>query len=982
MKRMILAVMMLVMLASNLLARHDVMYVYRNDGMINALLTSDIDSICFSKLDLDSVTHREHVVQEVWTVDSVYRIPLALIDSVSLITPETVYKPGAYRITESMLDYIIGSDSLTLYFKSETPNYLLPAVNDKLTLDEVTEALPHGFLGQVYDVRREAERIVVDCNALNFSDVYARYYSFYEEEQAQNAAHRAPGEETVRRWGPVTWEPEPVEVDGSKLFYDAIRPDPFGDLSISSPTSETDKYSLKYTASAYLIVSDKLGEVFNLNIKEEVTHKHTFSGSGKITKENSVKLPIPPAQLPIPFLQFYVEIGAFVRGDASLGIEIEDNHTMCNTMIIEFCSRDLYIPHVKINHIDLPPSYNFKGMINGNIDLGLYLELGVQMMDKNLASLAMRGEIGLRLGGNAVTYKHDSERALHPTDLYESLLDTDIHLNWFCKVGDKARLLWFVWSQDCKPVTKEGTLFKVSAVPKFSNTTLKKSSNAPTSIYASTLASGYTMPVDIGFTLFEGNKEEGVAEEGKTTYALKGYKGVEEYMGVSSIYHDINPDDKFTVFPTVKLWGIEMIAEPSAEMDDLREHLIRFYESTNGDNWYCNDNWCSDKPINTWYGVDYYYDYDNQTYDYSRVQLSLSENNLSGYGNLENFTALGRLYCYGNQLTNLNLTGCTGLEIISCGWNRLTKLDVRGLTSLKLLYCGRNEDEGPSDGDSLEELNASGCTALKEIKCYFAHLTSLNVSGCTALVCLDCYRNQLTRLDVSECASLLSLYCAANPLTSLDVRGCKALEKLYCSNRQLTTLNVSGLTALIDLRCGGSQLTSLDVSGLTALKNLECTDNQLTSLDVSGCTALENLYCFYNQLTSLNLSGYTRLKDLWCYANQLTSLNVSGCTAMESLACTGNQLTTLNVSGLTSLIELSCESNKLTSLNVSGCTALRWLYCEENHFNQEIPIEFDNFYFKYDYKYKYEHNYDVWHVTENEYGWWYPGEPGSCKHER
>ena len=32
--------------------------------------------------------------------------------------------------------------------------------------------------------------------------------------------------------------------------------------------------------------------------------------------------------------------------------------------------------------------------------------------------------------------------------------------------------------------------------------------------------------------------------------------------------------------------------------------LTALYESTGGDGWTHNDNWCSDKPLNEWYGVE------------------------------------------------------------------------------------------------------------------------------------------------------------------------------------------------------------------------------------------------------------------------------------------------------------------------------------------------------------------------------------------
>ena len=42
-----------------------------------------MDSVRHSRLNLDSMLHTDYVVQEVWTADSVYRVPLAAIDSVS-----------------------------------------------------------------------------------------------------------------------------------------------------------------------------------------------------------------------------------------------------------------------------------------------------------------------------------------------------------------------------------------------------------------------------------------------------------------------------------------------------------------------------------------------------------------------------------------------------------------------------------------------------------------------------------------------------------------------------------------------------------------------------------------------------------------------------------------------------------------------------------------------------------------------------------
>ena len=34
-----------------------------------------------------------------------------------------------------------------------------------------------------------------------------------------------------------------------------------------------------------------------------------------------------------------------------------------------------------------------------------------------------------------------------------------------------------------------------------------------------------------------------------------------------------------------------------------RAALIEFYQATGGDNWTNKTNWCSDEPVNEWYGI-------------------------------------------------------------------------------------------------------------------------------------------------------------------------------------------------------------------------------------------------------------------------------------------------------------------------------------------------------------------------------------------
>ena len=152
------------------------MYIYRNDGAINAFLKSDIDSIRHSPLDHDSVMHVENVTQEIWTMDSVYRIPLTVIDSVSFVTPETKYKPNVIRIEEELRDYVLRQDSLTIYFSGSIPSSIIPHFGDKLVTLEMSDVFPIGFAGEVEEVKNTSGEVEVVCSAVSMEEVFDCFY--------------------------------------------------------------------------------------------------------------------------------------------------------------------------------------------------------------------------------------------------------------------------------------------------------------------------------------------------------------------------------------------------------------------------------------------------------------------------------------------------------------------------------------------------------------------------------------------------------------------------------------------------------------------------------------------------------------------------------------------------------------------------------------------------------------------------------------
>jgi len=134
----------------------------------------------------------------------------------------------------------------------------------------------------------------------------------------------------------------------------------------------------------------------------------------------------------------------------------------------------------------------------------------------------------------------------------------------------------------------------------------------------------------------------------------------------------------------------------------------------------------------------------------------------------------------------------------------------------------------------------TNCSALYELHCQFATLTSLNLTGCSKLMSVDCTNNQLTNINLNGCSGLIYLYCSDNQLSKLDLTGCSSLVEVSCDQNQLTNITLSGCAALQRLYCGNNELSNFDFSDCNNLQILGCHNNQLLLSDIYAAHLLIN----------------------------------------------------------------------------------------------------------------------------------------------
>jgi hypothetical protein len=191
-----------------------------------------------------------------------------------------------------------------------------------------------------------------------------------------------------------------------------------------------------------------------------------------------------------------------------------------------------------------------------------------------------------------------------------------------------------------------------------------------------------------------------------------------------------------------------VFAQRDAVSEDQLAALKAIYAATDGAHWRRNDNWLSDQPIDTWYGV---------TVRGGLVTgLDLAANNLTGTlpAALGDLYALQDLYVQDNRLTGLRALPAA-LENLNCGGNRLAALPE--LPELLTLACAGNALT------ALPELPAT----LRSLACDTNELAALPALP-ERLSLLSCSHNRLAGLP--ELPGLLEQLAAAhNRLTFADV---------------------------------------------------------------------------------------------------------------------------------------------------------------------------------------------------------------------
>ena len=550
-----------------------VFYIYRNDGIIHTFFTANIDSMTCSTMDIDSIEHGEFVVQEVYTSDSVYRIPMETIDSVSFVTPETKYRPGVKVLEGDLKEYIVSRDSLTLLFRMDTPVGVLPVVGDKLVSTVSDDVLGGAFVGQVEHVVQQNNGIEVICVPVDLMEVFEYYYGIMQKEKDQESQVQVKGltdgfyASGMRRLSP------------GKLSYDW-----FSNLGWQASYSFDDNLSLNINTAratmsitpivdynACLIVNKDYGVNVSVTAIGNYTMEELLALSGSISYEEEVKLFETAISIPEALVDLYFEFGVFSNMATKISLDQSLKQEYRHVFHWEWSSKG----HSSLKKINqwLPLSNTREGKValEGEWSVGAYGKIGfafIATSSLDIAEIGLRGDGGLSCEGKYVPYKSDFDHARTSTELYNKLKDTELSTYWYYGLSAEANL--FKWSVSHEipnflniPLNRKERIASVRSVPLFSGTKLEWEGDG---VYSATAkAIGTVSKTDVGFALINQKNEE----DATYTYSAWGYQG--EQADLSALFFNKSRSGDYKLYPLAKFMDMELIAEPSAVDESIPE---------------------------------------------------------------------------------------------------------------------------------------------------------------------------------------------------------------------------------------------------------------------------------------------------------------------------------------------------------------------------------------------------------------------------
>ena len=334
MRRVLLAVSFW-LLALGFVNAQEAFYIYRHDGQFHGFFYDEVIEMRQSKIGVDSIEYDKWVTQEVVLADTIYRIPIAVIDSIGFQQPEIKMNPNVkFLQKEGLAPYLFVVTENSMEF-TNLPDNLVPHVGEiwmGLVTDSCTQryvSWEGSFCLVVERVSHSSDYTYVACRQIeSLSEVLEQYITVEQIGVDQQG-------NIIRRIAGCTPDGIPRKIineSGSTRDLTIISFD--GTYNKDLKINNNDNVKVDFTAETTLQV--KLRASYNITLLHfnvtlttdfVSTIKPSFglTASASFNKDLTDFVPIPGAIIfpaACPIFETYPIPTLFVRGEGNLSARI------------------------------------------------------------------------------------------------------------------------------------------------------------------------------------------------------------------------------------------------------------------------------------------------------------------------------------------------------------------------------------------------------------------------------------------------------------------------------------------------------------------------------------------------------------------------------------------------------------------------------------------------------------------------------------
>ena len=423
-------------------------YIYQNDGHFDGFFYDQVKEIRYSRFDTLGIERSEYVSQEIVTEDSVYRIMLTAIDSVSYVQPEIRFAKGVrFMRDEGLMAYYVSmsqtGDGFLLQFNSGLPTALQPKKNEVLSCPDLPD-YDEMFVGKVKSVRNEGGKLVVECGYID--DIKEVFDQFVTVEQVRNV-QTVDGSRTYRRMAGLN-TPRRVEGNYTDItLFNFTYAHEWSGFKLTDNLTLGLALNIGFGMQATAVYKIRWGEFYVKTVlKDQVSLGATVSLDGELyAKSDLTMLPgvgalldrfskVPfPASFPIlyvnltpkPFtdvqahLNVSVGIGGEVKGTAFM-LELKDKWPYVD-MGVNFIAP--FLPY----NLEAEGTFNINAQLNGSVYSGIKfpIESGTEEWIKKICGLKAEMSVS---AGPKVSGALNFDILKAPFGAYEALKGSKVDL--------------------------------------------------------------------------------------------------------------------------------------------------------------------------------------------------------------------------------------------------------------------------------------------------------------------------------------------------------------------------------------------------------------------------------------------------------------------------------------------------------------------------------------------------------------------------